>query len=420
MHQRGVALVFPKRKTWLIHLLMKWVIVLSLYYFVNLSLETSSSSEQHSNVVSTTEPLYMYLLGRNIDMEREPEVVPGPELCLNIVGPGGRRNLTVNMPPGRARKSSDLSFIPRNRKYRIRNATRNFLPGHIKILIHNPGMCAGQKLDYVVYIHSSPSNVNRRYSVRTTWGNTELFRNFPFKILFLFGKPKKTSMQEALELENRRFGDIIQGDFIDDYKNLTLKAIMGLQWLSEHCPDVPFVIKADDDAFINIFEVLSLVNKAGDKNRTMMCALHRGNMPILRDRTKCSKWCIKEDEFPGDRYYPPYCAGLAYIMGMGVMKELRKAVLTTPFFWIDDVYVTGLLTQKVTMDIEYVNLVGRFTLNGPRAVKEFGNISIPLNYDLVHMWTASHLISTWKALLKRIPTNQLKMINNSLVDSVRA
>ena len=45
--------------------------------------------------------------------------------------------------------------------------------------------------------------------------------------------------------------------------------------------------------------------------------------------------------------YPSYCAGLAYMMRPSLVAKLLAASQFLPLFWIDDVYVTGLLVASV-------------------------------------------------------------------------
>ena len=48
---------------------------------------------------------------------------------------------------------------------------------------------------------------------------------------------------------------LIQGDFLDTYHNLSYKEIMGNLWISEFCEQAEFVVKTDDDQFIDLYEV---------------------------------------------------------------------------------------------------------------------------------------------------------------------
>ena len=76
--------------------------------------------------------------------------------------------------------------------------------------------------------------------------------NYLFEIA---GSTSDTKLQKSIEYENQKFGDIIQGDFVDTYHNLSYKAIMGNLWAAEFCEQAEFVVKADDDMFIDLYEV---------------------------------------------------------------------------------------------------------------------------------------------------------------------
>ena len=55
--------------------------------------------------------------------------------------------------------------------------------------------------------------------------------------------PAFPTYQLMLEEEHKLYRDIVQGSFIENYKNLTLKSIMGLKWVSQYCKEAPFAIK---------------------------------------------------------------------------------------------------------------------------------------------------------------------------------
>ena len=40
--------------------------------------------------------------------------------------------------------------------------------------------------------------------------------------------------------------------FQDSYHNLTLKTVMGLKWMSIFCPHAKFILKTDDDIYVNV------------------------------------------------------------------------------------------------------------------------------------------------------------------------
>lgn len=48
-------------------------------------------------------------------------------------------------------------------------------------------------------------------------------------------------MQVATEA--KQYNDLIVGEFNDTYRNLTLKTLTGLSWVSQHCLHTSFVVK---------------------------------------------------------------------------------------------------------------------------------------------------------------------------------
>jgi hypothetical protein len=59
--------------------------------------------------------------------------------------------------------------------------------------------------------------------------------------------------------ENRKYGDIIQGDFIDLYENLTFKSLMSWRWIKYNCMKAQYFLKLDNDVFMNTRVVLDYI-----------------------------------------------------------------------------------------------------------------------------------------------------------------
>ena len=55
---------------------------------------------------------------------------------------------------------------------------------------------------------------------------------------FCAGKTPDSQLQESIARENELHHDIVQGDFLDTYRNLSYKNIMGQLWASEFCEQV--------------------------------------------------------------------------------------------------------------------------------------------------------------------------------------
>lgn len=64
--------------------------------------------------------------------------------------------------------------------------------------------------------------------------------------------------QSNLTNESQNYGDILQESFLDSYANLTLKSVMLLKWFTRECDKVPYVLKTDDDMYINLKQLFQL------------------------------------------------------------------------------------------------------------------------------------------------------------------
>lgn len=103
----------------------------------------------------------------------------------------------------------------------------------------------------LIVVISGAGHSKKREAIRRTlskaWnadGNHDL--------VFLVGLiPDDKSTQELVINERLVHADIVQVDFIDSYANLTIKSVALLHWVYTHCPNADYVLKSDDDNFIN-------------------------------------------------------------------------------------------------------------------------------------------------------------------------
>ena len=56
----------------------------------------------------------------------------------------------------------------------------------------------------------------------------------------------------TLQKESSINDDLLQKPFRDSYKTLTTKTLEILRWYLECCEHVPYLLKTDDDMYINI------------------------------------------------------------------------------------------------------------------------------------------------------------------------
>ena len=220
-------------------------------------------------------------------------------------------------------------------------------PRYYSYVIENKNVCAVVAgINVMVLVHSSTDHFSKRKLIRsTTLGNKTLSEVYKLRLVFVLGKPKTRTNQALIESESERFGDIVQGNFIDTYRNLTHNALLGFQWVLEHCNNATFIMKIDDDVLVDTAGVISLMStKYADVKRTIMCRVKwNGTDPILRE----GKWPVSLTDYP-IKYWPvTHCAGVVMFFTGDIITELYSAASRIPFLWIDDVYVPGFLAAAV-------------------------------------------------------------------------
>jgi hypothetical protein len=155
---------------------------------------------------------------------------------------------------------------------------------------------------------------------------------------------------------------------------------------------------------------------------SVVCPLWKENtMPILRDPKDCMQWCVGENELPGRTHFPQYCAGLGFVLSRELVLALYRASLSIPFFWIDDVYITGLLMAHASAnpsDIHYVDLIDNFTLAEEEAEKQYADIKKPIKYVLAKIRDVTRFRKVWRMLLKRLPASQFKLLSNAAISQL--
>lgn len=156
----------------------------------------------------------------------------------------------------------------------------------------------------MIIVSSNPQNFEKRQLIRTTWGQ----ETHSTKLVFLIGQISNLNLTKEIAKESLVYGDIVQGNFIDSYRNLTYKHVMGLKWVAHHCPMAKYVLKADDDVVVNtdlLRHILVRQFSPWGAERLILCSVIK-NAAVLR--SKGSKWMVTKKEYVKDRY-PNYCAG---------------------------------------------------------------------------------------------------------------
>ena len=143
-----------------------------------------------------------------------------------------------------------------------------------------------------------------------------------------------------IKIESETHGDILQERFEDSYRNLTIKTMLFLKWYNQKCSHVPYLLKADDDVFLNTKNLYNIVSQ-NTKPDILIGYLFCDNKPI---RIQESKWYVPESVYRKETY-PLHLNGPGYLMSSSTAQKLFRAARDVPLFVYEDVYLTGMVAR---------------------------------------------------------------------------
>ncbi|KAK3579116.1 hypothetical protein CHS0354_022136 [Potamilus streckersoni] len=254
-----------------------------------------------------------------------------------------------------------------------------------------PKCLSGSK--FVIIITSSPENSDRRRAIRRTWCNPRNYNlpKFSWQCIFLIGLTNHIPSEIIIENEIKTQGDILQGSYLDSYRNLTIKVMHGLNWVQNFCRS-EYVLKTDDDVFVNTQVLHQMISRQSNIGKNLYVGyVYSDPKRLAVVRNTLNKWFVSEEVYP-DTHYPPYASGMGYVLSMDVVRKMVDVCKYVQFIPNEDAYV-GILADR--LGIEPV-MSGRFT------VSSFG----------LRMCNYLYLIVIHSVMQ---PKEQYTMMNNTLV-----
>ncbi|CAH2273070.1 beta-1,3-galactosyltransferase 2-like [Pelobates cultripes] len=223
-------------------------------------------------------------------------------------------------------------------------------PYPYKFTINQEDKCSSQKPFLVILVISSCHDKATRTAIRETWGNESNYIGFEVVTVFLVGISafRFKSIQWMLEEESGAFGDIIQQNFLDSYYNLTIKTLMGMQWVATFCPNANFVMKIDSDMFLNVDYLIHqlLLPELPTRTNYFSGDVCTDGEPI---RDKKYKWYVPVEVYP-NKTYPPYCIGTGYVFSADLAKKIYEVAQVTTVMPMEDVFM-GICLQKLNVPL---------------------------------------------------------------------
>ncbi|XP_063325377.1 beta-1,3-galactosyltransferase 2-like [Pelmatolapia mariae] len=214
-------------------------------------------------------------------------------------------------------------------------------PYEYHFIINEPQKCEQEKTFVVLMVPIAPNNRRDRDIIRSTWGNDRVVQDKVVTLFFLLGLqtgPGAEQVQQQMLQESNKHHDLIQSNFVDCYKNLTIKTMVMLEWLTAHCSGASYAMKIDSDTFLNVHNLVNMLLNA--KKTNYMTGLVARRATVLRDPR--SKWYVPPDIY-APALYPVYALGLGYIMSLDLPKKLTEASRHVKALYIEDVYLGTLM-----------------------------------------------------------------------------
>lgn len=219
-----------------------------------------------------------------------------------------------------------------------------------RYMLNPKNVCNGfQKTltNVLVLVKSAPDHQRLRQWLRLLVKDTAGSYAKNIRMLFLLGFSEKVNRD--LKIEHTKYGDIIQKNFIDTYRNLTYKTQMGYEWATAFCSSASFIMFQDDDFFTNVKNVFSFISKQYKPENVFIGRLVKSGASVVRDRA--SKWFVSNIVFSND-VFPPYFPGGSYLVSAEIGRRLSLAFPYVQNIPVDDVYV-GLVASKLGITLKY-------------------------------------------------------------------
>ena len=204
-----------------------------------------------------------------------------------------------------------------------------------------------------IVVVSAPANYIQRKLIRTTWAAHLIGST---RYAFLIGSTNRPKIQKKINNESSIYEDLIQVDMLDTYMNLTLKSVALLHWSFHFCSGARFILKCDDDIYINMRNLHVAIQQLPSKTPNVYGTAVTNLKPLRpalnnnQPSDDSDKWIVNQEMWPWSTY-PTYVSGGCYLIDSMAIGPLLAAAQTTPYFPFEDLYVNGLCARKAEVQV---------------------------------------------------------------------
>ncbi|XP_034992900.1 acetylgalactosaminyl-O-glycosyl-glycoprotein beta-1,3-N-acetylglucosaminyltransferase-like [Zootoca vivipara] len=202
-------------------------------------------------------------------------------------------------------------------------------------------------------IKSHPASRKRRAVLRRTWAQQRMMGGFWLQPVFLIGTASEDSLAQVLLQEIQAFRDVLWWDFAESPSNHSLKERCLLHWVHNRCQRAAYVFKANDDIFVNPYELTQYLRQLP----RVADSIH-GNLANEEPVKRTGDAAVPCLLYPLE-HYPPFIAGGTILPGAMILK-LYQVSLQLPVFPLDEAYL-GFLALAANINLRHE---GRFQVWG--------------------------------------------------------
>ena len=174
----------------------------------------------------------------------------------------------------------------------------------------NPeSICRGSNrtILFIGFVVISPKSWKKRNTIRTTWADKKRFSD-KLKLIFTVGMSDDDETDRLIEKEFNNHGDILQLKFLDSYQKITRKVMLSFKWISKYCPMAKYVLRINDDAFVNTFALIDFFEKHTVYKKRQIYGWLVKNSTTKVSRKPNDKFLITKKEYALEQF-PDYPSG---------------------------------------------------------------------------------------------------------------
>ena len=121
---------------------------------------------------------------------------------------------------------------------------------------------------------------------------------------------------------------------------------MGLKWSAIFCPQAKFVMKTDDDIFVNLDLLLKALHEESSHFEKISGCIKNGPQSAFQPIPAYSN-DVLFDPSKLPPAHPAFVAGAGYVLPGSAVQQLYVASLATRMFPVEDVYTTAHCARRI-------------------------------------------------------------------------